>query len=372
MKRGKNIIFLFELSLSIILLLILKTLKNPIFLTTLILIVFTYVAMKIFDLKKAISVKWKNVTYILTAFAILYVLILYALGSYTGFYTATVKMSVKTIMDFILPLSIIIITTEYIRQSLLFQDVKYNELVILIPMILVDMILYIGKYDITKLTDFLTVVGYVLFASIANNLLFNYISTRYGKMPNIIYRLITTLYIYIIPITPDVHVLIQTLIKLLFPYIIYMVLLNTYSKDYVLVSKKLKKRNKYITIFLTLVMVIVTMLVSCKFKYGVLVIASESMTGTINKGDAIIYEQYKGQKIKKDQILVFNSNDRITIHRVVEVKTINNQKRYYTKGDANEENDEGYVSDTEVIGIYKFKINQFGYLTLLFNNIFKK
>lgn len=372
MKKDKNVIFLFELSLSIILLLTLKTLNNPIFLTTLILIVFTYAAMKIFDFKKAISVKRKNVTYILTAFAILYVLVLYALGSYFGFYTATVKISIRSILNFILPLTIIIITTEYIRQSLLFQEVKYNNLLILIPMILVDMVIYIGKYDITELKDFLTVVGYVLFASIANNLLFNYISVKYGKIPNIIYRLITTLYVYIIPITPDVHVLIHTLIKLLFPYVIYMVLVSTYSKDYIVLSNKTKKKNRYITILLTLVMVVVTMLVSCKFKYGILVIASESMTGTINKGDAIIYEQYKGQKIKNQQIIVFKTKDKITIHRVVEVKNVNNQKRYYTKGDANSKNDDGYITDAEVMGIYKLKINQIGYLTLLVNNMFKK
>ena len=34
-----------------------------------------------------------------------------------------------------------------------------------------------------------------------------------------------------------------------------------------------------------------------------LVIGSESMTGTINVGDAVIYERYDGQRIKEQQII---------------------------------------------------------------------
>jgi len=46
-------------------------------------------------------------------------------------------------------------------------------------------------------------------------------------------------------------------------------------------------------------MVLITMLISCQFKYGILVIGSESMTGTINVGDAVIYESYNNETIKK-------------------------------------------------------------------------
>ena len=46
--------------------------------------------------------------------------------------------------------------------------------------------------------------------------------------------------------------------------------------------------------------------------------------------------------------------------------------RYYTKGDANPVNDSGYVTNGDLIGIYKTKINKIGYLTLWFNNIFDK
>lgn len=324
---------------------------------------------KMFNIRMALPSSRRNVTYILGIFAILYLLILYALGLYFGFYTATIKFSFKAIINFILPILMLIVITEFVREKILSGNFKYKKVLAFTLLFLTDIIVNVGKYDLTESKDFLTLIGYVICVSIANNLLFNYISLRYGKMPNIIYRFITSLYIYIIPILPDIHVLIHTLIKLMFPYIIYRVLEYTYVGNHIV---KEKKSTKIISIILALVMIAITMLVSCKFKYGILVIGSESMSGAISKGDAIIFEQYKNQKIKNNQILIFKSDKRTTVHRVIEIKNVNDEKRYYTKGDANKENDSGYITDEDIIGIYKFKIEKIGYLTLLFNNIFEK
>ena len=250
---------------------------------------------KMFNIRMALPSSRRNVTYILGIFAILYLLILYALGLYFGFYTATIKFSFKAIINFILPILMLIVITEFVREKILSGNFKYKKVLAFTLLFLTDIIVNVGKYDLTESKDFLTLIGYVICVSIANNLLFNYISLRYGKMPNIIYRFITSLYIYIIPILPDIHVLIHTLIKLMFPYIIYRVLEYTYVGNHIV---KEKKSTKIISIILALVMIAITMLVSCKFKYGILVIGSESMSGAISKGDAIIFEQYKNQKIK--------------------------------------------------------------------------
>ena len=45
------------------------------------------------------------------------------------------------------------------------------------------------------------------------------------------------------------------------------------------------------------------MLISCQFKYRVLVIGSESMTGSINRGDVVFIERYDSQVIKKIKLL---------------------------------------------------------------------
>lgn len=327
---------------------------------------------KLFNKTKVLPTYKKNVIYMLSFFAVIYVLLIYLLGVYFGFYTATTKFSTTTLVRKILPISILIFITEYIREKILFGELKYKKILAYIFVVAIEIFTNVGKYEMSNINDFLAFWGYVIFTALANNLLFNYIAIRYGKEPNIVYRLITTLYVYIIPILPDVHLLIHTLIKLLLPYVIYITLEYTYPERNMVILKRENIISKIVKIVLVVVMIIITMLVSCKFWYGILVIGSESMTGTIDKGDAIIFEKYKGQNIKNNQILLFKSENKIIVHRIIEVKNIDGERRYFTKGDANKEPDEGYVTDEDVIGIYKFKINKIGYLTLLFNDIFEK
>ena len=75
-----------------------------------------------------------------------------------------------------------------------------------------------------------------------------------------------------------------------------------------------KNKNIIRTTTTLIICTLITMLISCQFKYGILVIGSESMTGTINIGDTIIYEQYKNQTIKKGDIIIFNNSGIKTIH----------------------------------------------------------
>ena len=112
------------------------------------------------------------------------------------------------------------------------------------------------------------------------------------------------------------------------------------------------------------------MLISCKFTYGALVIGSGSMTGTINKGDIIIYKKYdKNQEITKGEIIVFKKDDIKVVHRVIDIKKMGADVRYYTKGDANTSEDEGYREKDQIIGQVKFKIKYIGYLTLFVNDM---
>ena len=135
----------------------------------------------------------------------------------------------------------------------------------------------------------------------------------------------------------------------------------------------MKRKSKFgaaLGIIALVLMTGVVMLISNHFKYGTLVIASESMTGEINKGDALVFEQYDGQTVKEDDVLVFNKDYTVYVHRVVEIERINGVNRYYTKGDANESRDSGYITDADIIGIGKMKVPYVGYPTLWLRNIF--
>ena len=119
------------------------------------------------------------------------------------------------------------------------------------------------------------------------------------------------------------------------------------------------------------IVAIVVMLVSCEFKYGMVAVASESMTGAINKGDAIIYEKYnKKDDIEKGQVIVFKHNDTRIVHRVVKSLTVSEGEIYKTKGDANKEEDKWIVKKEDIIGKVNMRVLWIAWPTVLLNEIF--
>ena len=58
------------------------------------------------------------------------------------------------------------------------------------------------------------------------------------------------------------------------------------------------------------------------------------------------------------------------MHRVIKIKSVDNQIRYYTKGDANKEMDVGYVTNKDIVGITKLRVMYVGYSTLWVRTLF--
>lgn len=371
MKIDKVKIYLLEIILFIFLLFALFE-SNIITKTSLAIILFIHMFLCIFLLKKrkALPLYHKQVSIVMIAFSILYLAGFYLMGLYFGYYDATVKLSLWSLYKYIIPLTVIIISSEVIRNILLSQKGKLIKFLAFIIMVLIDLIIYTGVYDLNNLEDFLTVVGFILFASVACNLLYNYVSSNFGYKGIIIYRLVTILYVYFIPFVPNVYIFFKSVIRMIYPYIIYLVLDYTYAKrtfttDYVDHRKKIVNTSSLV-VFATLV----SMLVSCQFRYGIIVIGSGSMTGTIDKGDATFFEKYENQDIKEGMVIIFNKNNIRIIHRIIEIQRINGETRYYTKGDANVQADEGYITDKDIVGITLFKIKYIGYPSIWVRDLF--
>ena len=337
---------------------------------SIILTIFALITTIIIKKRKINSIHNKQVLILMTIFSVIYVTGYYLLGLYFGYYESTVKLTIWSMFNYIIPFTFLILSSEIIRHIFISQNNKTSKLVAFLATVLIDLIIYTGIYDITSLDGFLTIIGFILFASVSCNLLYNYISIRFGVKPIIIYRLITTLYMYIIPITPDIYIFFQSFLRMIYPYLIYIILEYTYAKTNFVVAYKDKRKNVIGTSILILVMVSIIMLVSCQFRYGILVIGSNSMKGEINKGDTVVYGNYKNQIISKNDILIFKKDGIKIVHRVIEIKNVNGEYHYITKGDANEKMDNGYITKKDIVGIVKFKVKYLGYPTLWVRDIF--
>ena len=342
-------------------------------LVAILLIVYAYITRKLISRPKQLSIYKKEVTKYMITFAIIYIALYYVLGIYVGFYKSTYTFGFDTLFKYIIPIILIIISSEIIRNEFLMCKSKFSILNTLLFSVVIDLVVYVNVYNLFDKEEFLQALGYIFFASIISNILYNYLSNKFGIVPNIAYRIIISIYVYIIPIVPDVYIYFKSVCRMVYPLIIYIVLRSVYEKNKT-IEKNTSKSIRFISTTIVIVfMTVLSILISCKFKYGMLVIGSGSMTGTIDKGDAIIYKSSNNIKeAKEGDIILFEVGNKIVIHRVIRVMDINDEIRLYTKGDNNMQQDPGYVTNKEYKGQVVLKIRKIGMPTIWVNDFFKE
>ena len=263
------------------------------------LVLYTIVLTKILKFKKIDNVNKNKIIILIIGLSIIYIFLLYLIGIYVGFYNNINAFTTERIFKTILPYIIIVICSEIIRQIFVTTQNKMNTIIITIALVLAEITTFINSSNIWNLSEMLILIGYVTFPSISVNLLCNYIVKKYGIIPNILYRITTTIYIYIFGVLPDIYMFFQSIYKIIFPYIIYIIIDDYFENSK---FKKVAKRKKVsiISLVISIILIIsIVMLISCKFKYGILVVGSSSMTGTIDKGDAVVYEKFSGEQLEK-------------------------------------------------------------------------
>lgn len=321
--------------------------------------------------RSILSINKRQVLIVLSVFALLFVMLYYVTGIFFGFYRLASRNFLVNLGRAI-PIAVVVICIEFIRSRLIVQHSKFIHVIAFICCVLAEVSLSYNFYQFNSFYKFMDFVGLYLFPTIVLNLLFTYLMARYGALPNIAYKLITTLLPIFITVAPYIEDALFSLIKLLFPVLIYLFVKLLYEK-----KKREKKRvSKRVSIVITGALVVffsaVIMLVSGQFHYKALVIATESMTGELNKGDVVVYEKYTEQDvIEEGQIIVFDHFGAVTVHRVVEIEHFNGETRYYTKGDANDAMDAGYITSDSIYGFVHFKVPYIGYPTLMMREIFK-
>ena len=93
------------------------------------------------------------------------------------------------------------------------------------------------------------------------------------------------------------------------------------------------------------------------FGYSMLIIASPSMTGAIEAGDAIIIKKSDSYAVG-DMITYFPADESFSVtHRIVRMEG----DKFYTKGDANQSEDPDPVLIEQIAGKVAVKLDKVGY-----------
>ena len=373
MSRDRKIIYISSVALVLALFGSLFLPRNSgKIITALFLILFAVAIFFLVKKRPILSINKTTVLLIMIAMGAVCLVLYYLTGVHFGFYKSSTPLSVRSFFTNILPITAIIIAIEFIRYVLLAQNAKFTGILIYVAGVLSEVLLFATLDSLTTSARFMDAVGLYLLPACTANLLYNFLAKDYGFLPGIAYRLLTTLYAYVLPVYPQTPDILFSFAKLLIPLAIYTFIKALYTK-----GKRYEKPKSRIWSligmgFSALFMISIVLLISGEFRYRMLVIATESFTGDINKGDAIIYEEFDNQFIQEQDVIVFVKGNSRIVHRVVDIENINGVTRYYTKGDANDDMDFGYITGANIEGVVLFKIPYLGHPSLLLKDAFRK
>lgn len=303
----------------------------------------------------------------------------YMLGLKTGFstsYSCIFKNYIQTITW--IKIFLIVIISEVIRYITLnieYRNKFQNYLVqgiMLVTFFFIEMNIATKSYDFTSFNQLYEFFALIFVQSISKNLLLNFVTRRYGIKPCLCYRLVMDLYIYFFSITPKINMFIEGVILLVFPYVIYSILKSFEGRTTLEPIRKTKKSNRISTIVFTIIFGILVALVSREFEYAMIAIGSGSMTGTVNKGDAVIYKRYHKDtdELKEGDILVYVKENMTIVHRIYKVFTLDGETVYQTKGDHNENADNWIVEKSNITGVVKLRVLWIAWPSVYINEIF--
>lgn len=327
------------------------------------LIISFIVLYSIFKINIKNDYKYKQLLKLIIMCLMFYFILIYVAGLFTGFAKTIYKFGFSNLIYNIIPAAIYIVVMEFMR-SIFIDKSSNNKIIIIISCLIfvlydVSSMYYLYNFNVSdELYEF---IGMVLLTSIARNIFLSIFCYRSNAINCIIYRLITEIYIYIVPIVPNFGPYINSVLQITLPLILGLFIIKPPMK--ILQAPKKNKYSKILSLCVTGILLVIILLNSGFVKYQMFVIGSNSMNKYIYRGDVIITRKTNSKEIKqikKGDILVFRYNNKIISHRVYKIIKKDSRIYFKTKGDNNDQPDNNIVKEKDVIGTVSFRIKYIG------------
>lgn len=307
---------------------------------------------------------------------ILFFIFYYLSGLVVGFQKTPYDNSLNGIVYNFWTFAPMIIFQEYIRKFLINRTGRDRKIIVVITLlfILFDIGDTLINYKFDSFENVFKFFVIFLNPSIAKHALLSYLTYTSDVLPSLIYRLIIEMFSFIVPFIPNFNWFLMGVINLVYPFTVFLNVYRILHKKEE--KKKYKKKYKGIFFYLPVITIIfiLVILVSGVFKYQLVAIASNSMNPVFYRGDAVIMEKINDRSsIKIGDIIVFEHNGSMIVHRVIEKIDSNNDTYVYkTKGDNNKDPDPYVVTDNQLIGKFKLGIKFIGYPSVMLQDILSK
>ena len=339
-----------------------------------ILILITY---KLIGFQRNKSMIERDVILSITAILLLYYLVSYILGYFTGFVKSLYAHDIKTTFLNVFPVLGLIFGSEILRYMVNRKAENKTWLIFLsfLAFTLINTSLLIRPLVVDGNVQTMSVIeqlGLFILPSVTTSILMTFMSIKVGYKSSILFRLFMELPLYILPFFPNFGNYIDSVLRISIPVLfflwLYQKIEKTSIKKIVIIEKK--KLVNLFRINILLVCIILVYFISGLFRFQALVIASGSMEPSINIGDVVIVDKNSVSdysKLKKGEVIAYRKDAIVICHRIVKIINSGEKTFYETKGDNNTDVDQLLVETDKVIGTVKYKIKYIGYPTVILN-----
>lgn len=336
------------------------------------LLVITYFQMGM-DLNK--SVREKNVLKNILIILMIYFLLTYLFGLMIGFSRTIYKLNLSNLLKNIIPDLIFIFLCEILRFQLVRKANKNTKLIVLsaIAISIFEISINFIAFDLSYADGVYEFIGIGILSVICKNILLTILAKFADYVNAIFYRIVSEIYIYIVPIVPALGPYLTSVFNIILPILISITTINETRKK---INEKPKNKNKA-NALASIVIVFLLILVGLNsgfFRYQTLVVGSNSMKNYMEKGDVILIKRLKTREknsVEIGEILVFRYDNKVISHRVYDKEKRNNKVYYITKGDNNSQIDLTATEENHVIGLVKIRFKNLGLPSIWLSELFK-
>ena len=307
---------------------------------------------------------------------LIYYIIYFYFGFFLGFLRSPYSHQIFTIAKNIFNSLVLILAIELSRYIYVSKN-KDNKLIIVIFTILliimeINIPQVLSLYNVNDKEGLFKYIFQHILPLISLSFLFTYIDAISNYKTIMVYRIITVLFIYIMPIFPNINWFLDASQGILVPAFFFMLFKYVFTKQENMSKRKVKSSRLSLTIAIVSMATLVAFMLGA-FKCEPVTIVSNSMLPTYSRGDVIIYEKMSSddlKKLEKNSIIVYRVENQMVAHRVVNVIQDNGIIKFQTKGDNNNGPDTDLVAINQVVGVYRLHLKYIGYPSVWLNDFF--
>ena len=293
---------------------------------------------------------------------------MYILGFFIGFLKNAYSLRILAIVDNIFAPILIIVCTEFLRYIVIWanRDKKLFIKIFTFMLCAFEIIISVKEFPMGNFEELFKLFTVTLLPVFIKNYVLSFVCYHAGYKGPLFYRLILDVYVFVIPVLPDLGDYFSSIILIALPILIYINVLNLVEeKEDKIINVIEKNSYSWIDIPISIIFILIACLVSGFFPHYMIGIGSQSMSPKINKGDAVILRKVsKDNHFKKGDVIAFRRGDKIVVHRIAEVTKNGGERVYVTKGDANNGVDSQVVYPRQVRGLLRVKVPFIAYPTV--------